>query len=156
ATMYVGAAYHRLARGDVLPRAPVSRLLSRMGRPHRGAPPMQSVPSGTRLSFPGLEVTAVALPGHTPGSMAYATGGILFAGDAAWLTGDTLRPWPWGFSESPRHARAILPRLLGVPFESIADGHTGFAADGRTRLERYLAAHPEVGKGWTATTAGNG
>jgi glyoxylase-like metal-dependent hydrolase (beta-lactamase superfamily II) len=156
AAVYMGAEDHRLARGDVLPRAPISRLLSRLAHRPRGGPPMQPVLSGTRLKFTGREVQVVALPGHTAGSVGYSSDGVLFAGDATWLTRHGLRPWPWGFSESPRHAKAILPRLLGVPFVGIADGHTGFAPDGRARLERWLAAHPEVGKGWTATTAGKG
>ena len=52
-----------------------------------GAPPFRRfVPDhllagGERLELAGLEIEVVAVPGHRPGHLAFATGGCLFSGD---------------------------------------------------------------------------
>ena len=95
---------------------------------------------GTRLSFGDLHFDSVLTPGHTAGSCVYLLGDLLFTGDALLLSGSEAGPAPAIFSDSSEQSRRALMRLESIPFVAVADGHGGYAADGRARYERWLAA----------------
>jgi glyoxylase-like metal-dependent hydrolase (beta-lactamase superfamily II) len=95
------------------------------GRSSGGAPIMRfrpPRPTGIRLSrtlhdgevvqLASFRVRVFAVPGHTPGSAAYAIGENLFMGDSANQTKDgRLKPAHWVFSESAAQNRKSLVEL---------------------------------------------
>ena len=95
------------------------------GRSMGGAPLMSFVspkPTGIHLSrtledgeiFPlgPYQVRVFAIPGHTPGSAAYAIGENLFLGDSANQAKDgRLKEGPWTFSNSAEQNRKSLAEL---------------------------------------------
>jgi glyoxylase-like metal-dependent hydrolase (beta-lactamase superfamily II) len=101
---------------------------------------MTELHGGEPLAFDGIHFTAVAAPGHTPGSLMYLHGPLLFTGDSLMRKGDGLTTVGWLFSEDPARNRAALPALLELPFETIADGHAGLARQADVRLKRLLAS----------------
>lgn len=79
------------------------------------------------LDLPGAP-RVIALPGHSPGSVAILSQTVraVFVGDALTtrhvLTGD-LGPQPAPFTDEPAEAVAILDRLRGIDAEWILPGH---------------------------------
>lgn len=141
ATVYVGAADAAMIRGDRSHDAPFGRIVGAM-LPLPPAPrAMTELKGGEPLEFDGIHFTAVATPGHTPGSMMYLHGPMLFTGDSLMRKGDGLTTVGWLFSEDPARNRAALPTLQELPFTSIADGHAGVAREADRRLARLLGAH---------------
>jgi glyoxylase-like metal-dependent hydrolase (beta-lactamase superfamily II) len=66
----------------------------------------------------------------------------LFTGDALLASGDGVSPPPSLFSDSYELSRLSLRRLAQIPFVAFADGHDGYVADGRARLDRWLEMNP--------------
>jgi glyoxylase-like metal-dependent hydrolase (beta-lactamase superfamily II) len=82
-----------------------------------------------------LQVTAYAVPGHTEGSAAYLTGGVLFAGDALQINSNQQISGPSViFSTDRTQGEASLQHLgqelepHGAQVNFIASGHTGTVA----------------------------
>jgi glyoxylase-like metal-dependent hydrolase (beta-lactamase superfamily II) len=82
-----------------------------------------------------LQVTAYAVPGHTEGSAAYLTNGVLFVGDAVQIKSNQQFIGPSVIfstnraegEASLRHLGQVLqPHAADVKF--IATGHTGTVA----------------------------
>jgi hydroxyacylglutathione hydrolase len=70
--------------------------------------PSRVVRDGELFEAAGFEVEAFSVPGHSPDSMIYKIGGILF-------TGDSLHAGIIGRTLSPFNARALIERLeVGV------------------------------------------
>jgi len=145
-----------LARGETLPRAALPRLMQRV-YPESPPPPQNfDMPlPGSQLRVCEQDIDVVALPGHTPGSLAYRIGDTLFAGDAVHLTDDSVAGPQWVWSDNAEHGSAVLTRLRDLPFVGIATGHDGYAPDGQARLKRAMT-QSTAGTGRTAITAGNG
>jgi glyoxylase-like metal-dependent hydrolase (beta-lactamase superfamily II) len=139
ATIYLSNPEHALARGD---RA-AGYALARWQRRRHGAARLRglvrSALPGARLEIAGHVVEVVSLPGHSAGSMAYATENILFSGDTLHVTTEGIEPPPWYLAESTANARRSANRALGVSFAGLADARGGWAADGRARLKGALA-----------------
>ena len=136
AVTYVSEADHLLLRGDrhvdPLWVNILSRFLPAPELPSR----IQSIPPSARLSFASMHFEAIALPGHTDGSVAYLHDHILFSGDSLLLEGNDVTPASWWTSE---HANAqVLKRLVAWDFRGIADARTGYAADGRARFDSWV------------------
>lgn len=140
ATVYVGAPDAAMIRGDRSHYAPFGTVVGAL-LPLPPAPrAMTELAGGEPLEFDGIHFTAVATPGHTPGSMMYLHGPLLFTGDSLMRKGDGLTTVGWLFSEDPARNRASLPALLELPLETIADGHAGVARQADVRLKRLLAS----------------
>lgn len=110
----------------------------------RKKPPahLEPLPAQDALTVDGTSFAVVELPGHSPGSVAYVLGDIVFSGDALMGRGDSLM-LPNDFTCSdPALARRSLEKLLGIDFTTIADGHTGAVYDGRTKLAAFLEKEP--------------
>jgi glyoxylase-like metal-dependent hydrolase (beta-lactamase superfamily II) len=88
-----------------------------------------------RLCLAGLEITVMHLPGHTPGSVAYAVGDALFTGDTLFRSGYGRTDLPGGDPEAlPRSIR----RLLKLEKDwKVLPGHGSATALSRER-ELYL------------------
>jgi len=140
ATVFVGAADAAMIRGDRSHYAPFGKIVGAL-LPLPPAPSaMTELKGGEPLEFDGIHFTAVATPGHTPGSMMYLHGPMLFTGDSLMRKGDGVTTVGWLFSEDPARNLATLPALRELPFDSIADGHAGIARDADRRLARLLGA----------------
>jgi hydroxyacylglutathione hydrolase len=138
ATVYVGAADAAMVRGDRSHYSPFGRIVGAL----LPLPPpplaMTELRGGEPLEFDGIHFTAIATPGHSPGSMMYLHGPLLFTGDSLMRKGDGLTTVGWLFSEDPAKNLAALPALKELPFDTIADGHAGVARDADRRLARLL------------------
>ena len=85
---------------------------------------------GDTLGFGEAVVQVFSMPGHTAGSAAYLTRGVLFVGDAASaVEGGTVRIAPWAFNDDGAQAResieAMRKRLLDMKVRTVAFSHTG-------------------------------
>jgi glyoxylase-like metal-dependent hydrolase (beta-lactamase superfamily II) len=138
ATVFVGAADAAMIRGDRSHYSPFGKIVGSL-LPLPPAPrAMTELRGGEPLAFDGIHFTAVATPGHSPGSMMYLHGPMLFTGDSLMRKGDGVTTAGWLFSEDPARNVASLPALQELPFESIADGHAGLAREADRRLKRLL------------------
>lgn len=95
------------------------------------------VEDGQVFVFGGRTFTAVALPGHTPGSTGWLTGTWLFSGDAILSpTGDGIYPAPDGVTEDMRQAYDSMRKLDLLPVTALFDAHFGTL----DRPKRFLHA----------------
>lgn len=70
----------------------------------------------------GLQLRAIATPGHTPGSTSYHTGGLLFSGDTLFRGSIGRTDFPGG--DFDQELTSIVERLLTLPDETIVlPGH---------------------------------
>lgn len=70
----------------------------------------------------GLQLRAIATPGHTPGSMSYYTEGLLFSGDTLFRGSIGRTDFPGGDYE--QEMTSICERLLTLPDDTIVlPGH---------------------------------
>ncbi len=140
APAYIGKEDHLMLRGDRLPKAIVPKISMRLGKRPPVHPVIRNVLPGMALEVAGFHFEVIGVPGHTPGSVMYKLGGVLFTGDSLMIDGDEVDRAPGIFSDRPADNTRSLYRLQTVPFTVIADGHTGTARDGRARYERWLSA----------------
>ncbi|WP_417563119.1 MBL fold metallo-hydrolase [Microbacterium sp.] len=89
--------------------------------------PTRLVHGGDRIDLGGVGVDVHAVPGHTPGAVAYAVDGHVFAGDAVQAYGAAS-----GFPgyEDPDAYRASLERLRALRPARLYLGHPYRRADG--------------------------
>jgi len=140
AVVYVEAGDQKLVRGDKLPKAMLPRLTTRLRPRAAGGMHLHTVLPGALLRFGDISVEVISTPGHTPGSLMYLVGDVLFSGDSLQQHGDGVAPAPRLTSDNPRNNVRSLWRLKPLQFTILADGHTGVARDGRQRYQRWLAA----------------
>lgn len=103
---------------------------------------VRPVADGEELRIDGVRVRATAVPGHTPGSIAWLWNDVLFTGDAL-LGGSPPTLAPPAFADDPALARQNLRNLLRLDFDDLADGHVGLTGAARTALHRELGAKVE-------------
>lgn len=94
--------------------------------------PRTAVPTpldgGEELRFDGFSapVQVIAVPGHTPGGMAFLMGDALFSGDTLFRRGCGRTDFPGG---SEKELRMSLRRLLSIPGDpKVYPGHMGVTA----------------------------
>ena len=138
AAIYVGAADAAMIRGDRSHYSPFGSIVGALLPPPPAPHAMTELRGGEPLEFDGIHFTAVATPGHSPGSMMYLHGPTLFTGDSLMRKGDGLTTVGWLFSEDPGRNVAALPALRELPFHTIADGHAGVAREADRKLARLL------------------
>jgi glyoxylase-like metal-dependent hydrolase (beta-lactamase superfamily II) len=125
-------------------QGPVLRLFGAHNtHPFRVSHPLDD---GEKFAIENLDVTAFAVPGHTPGSAAYLVSGVLFMGDSAQITSKQQLIGPNGlFSNDTSEGAASLkhldqelqPRAAEIKFLSTA--HTGNIA-GLEPLNQFASA----------------
>jgi len=133
ATVYAMRREVPIAAGQEAFNGPIFRLFAgRNSIPFTITHPLDD---GEKVTVGNLEVTAFAVPGHTPGSGAYLTDGVLFVGDALQITSKQQIIGPsvifstdrtQGEASLKRLGQELQPRAADVKF--IASGHTGAVA----------------------------
>jgi hydroxyacylglutathione hydrolase len=109
-------------------------LYPRLGEFAAGVPTARGVvhvvDDGDVVRFGNRSFRALAVPGHTDGSVAWLLDDILFGGDAVQSPlGDGVFPAPAGFTADLVAAYDSLRRLRDVPFRWLADAHYGVLAE---------------------------
>lgn len=152
APVYVGRGDLDLVRGERIAHSVVGRLGDVIG-----TPPVPKalfpVDDGWVLVAGTHPFTAVALPGHTPGSIGWKYGRLLFTGDAVQgpLGDGELWPAPPTVTDDMRAAYASMRKLIALDVDTVLDGHFG-RTDGvnaaaaravrRVRDDDDLLVHP--------------
>jgi hydroxyacylglutathione hydrolase len=127
ARIYVGEGDAAIAEGRATSRGVLARLY---GAKALGVRTTDVLHDGDEVRVGALSVRVYALPGHTPGSVAYLVRGVLFLGDSADASrGGRLLPAKWGLSddlELNRHSlKALALRLPPGSVRALAFGHSG-------------------------------
>ncbi len=139
APVYLGADDVPLLEG----RYRYAGVMADLGRAIGTAPrPRTVIPVKDRevFVFGGRTFTAIALPGHTPGSTGWLTDGILFGGDAVLSpTGDGIYPAPDGVTEDMRQAYQSMRKLERLPITTLLDAHFGKLDNPKRFLHAALA-----------------
>lgn len=129
ADVYAFAADQGLAAGTEGSHGPITRLVS--GPPEKRVTVTRTLKDGETVTVGDRQVVAFAVPGHTAGSAAYLSGGILFVGDNGGFGKDgELRPAMRLFTDDPEQNRKSLHELAakleqrGDKVEVTAYGHS--------------------------------
>jgi len=92
----------------------------------------KTLTDGETVAVGDRQVVALAVPGHTPGSASYVSGGVLIMGDNAQVeSGGALRPAMFLFSDDQGQNKKSLHELAGklkqkgLQVEMTAYGHSG-------------------------------
>jgi glyoxylase-like metal-dependent hydrolase (beta-lactamase superfamily II) len=96
----------------------------------------------------GARVTAIPMPGHTPGSYVFVYDGVLFAGDTLIIDGDRLDFAVPAFSVDARQNRrsvaTLADALSGLDVDQVCTGHQGCTPPGRaTAMLAALSARAQ-------------
>ena len=110
ATVYAMKAEVPVAEAKEAYQSVLSRVMGRYNpHPFQVTHPLED---GEKVTVGNLEVTAFAVPGHTPGSGAYLAQGVLYLGDAAMINSDQQVIGPTAaFSNDADEGVASLKRL---------------------------------------------
>jgi glyoxylase-like metal-dependent hydrolase (beta-lactamase superfamily II) len=119
-----------IAAGNARSRGPLPRWV---GMPaEKKTKVTKTLTDGEIVTLGDREVVAFAVPGHTSGSAAFFSKGVLLLGDDAQAeTGGALRPAMWLFTDDGDQNRRSLHELAGKirqrgdKVEIIACGHSG-------------------------------
>ena len=85
-------------------------------------PPDRLLAEGDEVAFGRASLRVVHIPGHTPGSIGFVAGGILFSGDTLFCGGVGRTDLPGGSWKDLE--RSIRERILTLPEETIVlPGH---------------------------------
>lgn len=132
--VYAGAADVDLMSGARENPKPLPRLL---GKVMRAAParPTHRLENREEIDVGGESVTAIPLPGHTPGTFLYLHRGVLYTGDAILFEGGKLTSGMNLFNEDTAKNRASITALdvSGLEITTICTGHTGCTPEGSAK-----------------------
>ncbi len=127
------AAEVGMIEGTASAKSPMTGFSAPKPKP-TGLKVARALADGQVVDLGVLSIKAFAVPGHTPGSAAYAAGGVLYLGDAASVTDDDrLRSAAWIFStdsgQAERSLRALAGRIAGESpaVQTIAPSHSATA-----------------------------
>ena len=133
ATVYAMKAEVPVAEAKEAYQSPFSRVMGRFNpHPFQVTHPLED---GEKVTVGNLEVTAFAVPGHTPGSGAYLAQGVLYLGDAAMINSDhavigPVKPFSnnaeQGVASLKHLAEELQPRADEV--KVLATAHSGGVA----------------------------
>jgi hydroxyacylglutathione hydrolase len=142
ATVAVGSGDLAMLRGDTTHYSTFGKIMAAV-LPLPSAPQVvTALRGGEQLEFDGAGFQVIATPGHSPGSVMFLYGTILFTGDSLMRKKDGLTIAPSLFSEDAAKNRASLRALEPLAFTIVADGHAGVARDARSKLSRLLSTLP--------------
>jgi hydroxyacylglutathione hydrolase len=137
ARVLTGPGEVTLMRGEYPQKSLIGRLTRSMARPPVPSK-IEEVKDGEELDVDGEKIRVIALPGHTPGSVAYLWKDVLFTGDALVHSHRGLATSPSIFSEDDEQSRESLRKLREVDFSRVADGHAGLTVDAKDQLLKTL------------------
>jgi glyoxylase-like metal-dependent hydrolase (beta-lactamase superfamily II) len=139
AAVVIGAADVPMVRGDRTHYSPFGKIIGAVMPLPSPPPALTPVQGGERLQFGDASFTVVATPGHSPGSVMYLYGSVLFTGDSLMRKKDGVAVAPSLFSEDADRNRASLRALESFTFDTVADGHAGLTRGAKEKLARFLA-----------------
>lgn len=138
------AALKEKTRAKVMISAPDSVLLENGNRqltesfglsPLKGVFPDEKLEDGASIQMDQLSVRVISTPGHTPGSVCYQCGELLFTGDTLFAGSAGRTDLPGGDQEQLFRS---LQRLAQLPGDfQVLPGH-----EGETTLERERTRNP--------------
>ncbi|WP_224365711.1 MBL fold metallo-hydrolase [Hyalangium versicolor] len=137
ARVLAGPGEASLMRGQYPEKSLVGRLTRSMARPPLPAQ-LGEVEDGQELDLDGEKIRVIALPGHTPGSVAYLWKDVLFVGDTLVRSNRGLALSPFIFSEDNKECLRSLHKLRDVDFSRVADGHAGLTVDAKEQVLKLL------------------
>jgi glyoxylase-like metal-dependent hydrolase (beta-lactamase superfamily II) len=126
ARFYAQAGEAAAVEGRAIVPGPLSTITFAKPKP-TGLHIDRGLKDGEQGTIGVYDITAFAVPGHTPGSGAYLIGNVLFAGDAAAFDKDgkaTSGPWIFNTdgAEAAASIKALARKLAGSV--TVATGHT--------------------------------
>lgn len=139
ATVYVHADDAGAFAGAPPAFATIPSLLAGDG-PGKLATPPVVVEDGAVVPLGDVRATVTHLPGHTPGSVAWTIGDVLFSGDALIGTRTGVAPAPALFATDAAQGRASIARLQGARPAVMCDGHIGVTPSPGDAIEAFLQA----------------
>jgi glyoxylase-like metal-dependent hydrolase (beta-lactamase superfamily II) len=138
ARIHVGAADVAMLAGRARTEPFMPRLLSRIL-----PPPLIEADApyaGGELPLPdGSKVTAIPLPGHTPGSHLLLFDGVLIGGDSLQISHDELTWADPLFSADMEANRRNIRALKLTGVEMVCTGHQGCIGEGQRHLDELIA-----------------
>jgi glyoxylase-like metal-dependent hydrolase (beta-lactamase superfamily II) len=124
-----------LAQGTSSYKAPLLRLVQLSMQQPKTAANMIGVTDSQTVVIDEARFTAIAMPGHTPGGIAWQYRDVLFSGDAiVSQDGKNFKTAYDIFTDNPRQALRSLSRLDAVNFQMICDGHYGCTKNAKVRV----------------------
>lgn len=111
AEIYAFAGDVKIASGEERAKGPLPKLFDLPKE--KAAKVTKTLTDGETVTVSGLQVKAYALPGHTAGSAAYLSKGVLYLGDSAAgrSGGKGVKPAPWVVSDDCDQNVAELKKL---------------------------------------------
>lgn len=99
----------------------------------KGVKVTKTLTDGETIAIGSLQVRVYAVPGHTGGSAAFVSNGVVYLGDSAGAKADgkTVRGAPWAFTDDQPQNKASLKALHArlkadnVEVKTLAFAHTG-------------------------------
>ncbi len=139
APVYVGHDDAPALRGEHT----FTALYPLLGEALAGIPPargeVREVHGGETITIGDVQLEAIAVPGHTHGSIAWRFRDVLFGGDAIQSPlGDEVFPAPVGFTIDIHGAYDSLRRLRDLDVAYLADAHSGVMKDPMPAIRRAL------------------
>jgi len=146
APVYIGRADAPALRGEHTFDAPYPLLGEIFGGIPVAKGAIHEVDDGDVYVVGNRRFTAIAMPGHTHGSIAWWIDDVLFSGDALLAPlGAEVYPAAPGFSIDIDAAYDSIRRLRDVDVRWLADAHYGVVREPRPALRRALdKAHGDV------------
>lgn len=127
-----------LIRGEVKRSGIIGAIFGKISAQKKPPARLEPFPDADSITIDGVSFRIIGLPGHSPGSVAFLLGDVLFSGDALMGKGDSVMA-PTSFTCSdPEQAIQSLEKLLDVPFSIIANGHTAVVFEGKRKLEEFF------------------
>ena len=117
-----------------------------LGGRRKPAQPLTPVRDGQTLTAAGVDVHAIAAPGHTPGSVAYLVDRrFLFTSDTLGLRHGDAVPFGACFNRDGTALRRSIRKLAALSgIERLLTAHTGSTVDVGTAFRRWRGAGADV------------
>ena len=139
AKVLVGRGDVAMIRGDTSHYSAFGKVVGSLMPMPPGPPAVTELRGDERLEFDGAVFQVIATPGHSPGSVMYLYGDVLFTGDSLMRKKDGVAIAPSLMSDDSGENRASLRALEPLAFDKIADGHAGVTTGAKGKLSRLLA-----------------
>ncbi|MGZ5515112.1 MAG: MBL fold metallo-hydrolase [Candidatus Aminicenantales bacterium] len=103
---------------------------------HNSPPPDRLLAEGDEVAFGQTSLRVIHMPGHTPGSIGFVHGGVLFSGDTLFCGGVGRTDLPGGSWKDLE--KSIRERILTLPEETVVlPGHGPW-----TTVEQERSSNP--------------
>ena len=138
AQVIVGPGESPLVRGEEAEQGWMANFASLMAPDGFTPDRLTEFVDGEVLDVDGAAIRALHVPGHTVGSAMYIYGDVLFTGDTVVGRGDEVNEIPRGTYTDYDRVRNSVRKVMGFPFERIADGHVGIHENARVQVQAFV------------------